>query len=204
MKPEILKNFYVLEGLDGAGTTTQLDKLTERAQAENLPLDRDFEPTRGVIGSFLRQILVGELTVARSALPFLFAADRAEHLDGGAGIRSRLAAGRKVLSDRYLFSSLAYQGTEGAADWIKTLNRQFPLPEAVFFLDIDVPTAQKRIAARGGKPELFDAAELQEKIRLGYEQSWEQLTDTGCRLVRIDATLSIPEITAKLWAEIYR
>src|SRR5690606_7064266 len=105
--------FVVLEGIDGAGTTTQVARLTHRLRREKSAARATREPSDGPIGSLVRQILTGRIVVpgGRSpgwaAMALLFAADRMDHVE--AEIEPFLAEGGVLVSDRYDASSLAYQ-----------------------------------------------------------------------------------------------
>ena len=103
----MLKNFIVFEGIDGSGTTTQIKKLAERFPKEKVFVSA--EPTKNETGLFLRRMLKGEFSVNEKTASFLFAADRCEHLYGKNGILEQIQNGKIALSDRYFFSSLAYQ-----------------------------------------------------------------------------------------------
>lgn len=201
---ETWKGFFALEGLDGSGTTTQLRSLAALAAETGRSQKATFEPTDGPVGAFLRKVLKGAEKLTHRSLALLFAADRQEHLFGENGIAPLLSRGTQVVTDRYLFSSLAYQSLDLPWEAVWALNKDFPFPEKVFFLDIDVKTAQERILRRGEGMELFDEAKLQEKIRLGYEETWKRLSDEGLSLIRIDAKLSPSEITTKIWDEMGR
>ena len=76
----ILENFIVLEGLDGSGTTTQLEMLEERFKTLTIPFFSTFEPTKSGTGELIREILKGKKKVHPDTIAFLFAADRNEHL----------------------------------------------------------------------------------------------------------------------------
>ena len=78
----ILKGLIVLEGLDGAGTTTQMKRLVEKMKLSSYPCIGTFEPTEGPVGTLIRQILAKKLSVEPSTLAYLFASDRNEHLRG--------------------------------------------------------------------------------------------------------------------------
>ena len=132
---DCLSNFYVLEGLDGSGTTTQLEILDERLGALGVSHLCTSEPTDGEVGRLLRAALQGRIRLHPYTIAHLFAADRNEHLRAsGVGILDRLKAGDLVISDRYLFSSLAYQGAQCGVDFVWSLNSRFPLPSAVIYL----------------------------------------------------------------------
>jgi dTMP kinase len=134
-----------------------------------------------------------------TTLALLFAADRAEHLlERGAGILKRLERGELVLSDRYLFSSLAYQSLDCDFEYVRALNAGFPLPRDVVFLDTPVRESQRRLGGRGG-PELFDGADIQDRILDNYRRGFALYRDSGLRLHVLDGTLPPDDIFEKLW-----
>lgn len=132
-KSEIIRGFIVFEGLDGAGTTTQAGLLEKKFKEEGITCSAGFEPTDNFIGKIIRRILRGEEEVAPGTLAKLFAADRHEHLyNNSSGIIARCRRGEIVISDRYLFSSLAYQSIIFGFDRVLKLNSEYPLPEHLF------------------------------------------------------------------------
>jgi dTMP kinase len=158
----------VLEGVDGAGTTTQTELLCQ-ALRSTLPVQATREPSSGPIGAQLRQALSGRWVTptplglrAPSAvtLALLFAADRQDHLE--AEILPLLAEGVSVVSDRYYHSSVAYQSLTGAGsiEWIRELNKHARRPDLTIVLDVPADVAERRRRARGGR-ELFDENQLQ-------------------------------------------
>ncbi|NNM55398.1 MAG: dTMP kinase [Spirochaetales bacterium] len=205
-KREIWKGFFVLEGMDGSGTTTQLELCRTRAQQENLALDCEAEPTTGAIGTLLRRFLRRELEGSAQTLAWLFAADRQEHLFARSGIQHRLTEGRKILTDRYWFSSMAYQSLDLSWDQVWALQATFPLPEAIFFLDVDTQTAAERRDQRALAEELFEKAPLQERIRSGYHLVWEQLQreSPDSEIIIIDGRKPKPEIHSEIWERLCR
>ncbi|MEI8092955.1 MAG: dTMP kinase [Spirochaetales bacterium] len=203
-KREVLHGFFVLEGIDGAGTTTQLRRLEARAVETGLSLRADCEPTPYPAGVLIRQILRREVTAHPGTIARLFAADRQQHLEGLGGIREAVSGGIKVLSDRYFFSSLAYQSLECGWEAVAELNAGFPLPEALFFLDIEVMTAQHRINSRGQAREIYEDALVQEKVRQGYHRAIDEAQAQGLEVHRLDARLGVEELTDSIWARICR
>lgn len=201
---ERLKGFFVLEGIDGAGTTTQLRRLEARARAEGRRLRADCEPTAHAVGALIRAILRHEVEAHPGTLAPLFAADRWEHLEGSGGIRQALAAGWQVLSDRYWFSSLAYQSLDRPWDEVWALNAGYPLPEALFWLDLPVDQAQDRIDRRGQARERFEDAPTQRLIQEGYLQALSQAESQGLEIVRLDARLPVDVLEDSIWARICR
>ena len=191
----ILKNFIVFEGIDGAGTSTQIKKICEKSPQKFF---QTAEPTSLETGKFLRKMLGGEFSVDEKTNSFLFAADRAEHLYGKNGIIEQSNNGKTVISDRYLFSSLAYQSISCGEELPKLLNSTFPLPEILFFFEIDPEISLKRVDSRNEKKEIYEKIETQKKIALEYEKiisEYENNPSYTMKIIRIDATKSIEEIS---------
>src|SRR5580658_957770 len=131
--------FVVLEGIDGAGTTTHVGRLAERLRSSRVPVRVTREPSDGPVGTLVRQVLTGRIVSPGGRAPgwatmaLLFAADRMDHVD--AEIEPFIASGGVVISDRYDASSLGYQsvmsgsGGGGAIDWIRLINRHALRPD---------------------------------------------------------------------------
>ena len=183
----IMNNFIVLEGLDGSGTTTQAKLL-----AQHLNGVFTFEPSDNAVGTLIRQILRKEKSVTADTLAYLFKADRQEHLFGKNGIIQQINDSKTVVCDRYLFSSLAYQSLNCDFDEILRLNKDFPLPSVLFFIDTPIEECLKRIGTRGSEPELFEKAELQRKIYDNYLRGFAAFNEIN--LIKLDGTKSIEEL----------
>jgi dTMP kinase len=161
--------FLVIEGIDGAGTTTQTERLALALEERGIATHRTREPTDGPIGKLLRQILAGEhAPTDATTLGLLFAADRADHLQRE--IAPALDSGKVVISDRYYHSSLAYQGSEEDRSWIAILNQRAVVPDCTFFLQVDPKVAAKRRDEDNRDEELFDKLETQMRVAEGYRQ----------------------------------
>lgn len=191
----ILKNFIVFEGIDGAGTSTQIKKLVE---SDSNKYFATAEPTTGETGKFLRKMLGGEFKVDPKTSAYLFAADRCEHIYGENGVMHQLESGKTVVSDRYFFSSLAYQCVTCGEELPKLLNSPFPLPEYLFFFEINPEISLKRVDSRNEKKEIYEkldyqikTAELYNSVIKEYEKS---SAETGMKIIRVDATKTIEEI----------
>lgn len=190
--------FIVLEGLDGSGTTTQAERISEALRAEGHRVRTTREPSDGPIGTQLRLALTGRLglphgrgPLSEETLALLFAADRLDHL--AAVIEPAIQRGEIVLCDRYVLSSLAYQGSALPMAWVEEINARARAPDLTLFLEIDVATAARRRAARGGEVELFEADERQARIATRYLEAIRRRPRE--RIVRIDGAQSVEEVT---------
>ena len=145
--------FIVLEGIDGSGTTTQLDRLDRHLRGRGRRVHATREPSTGpsaaCCGRSCSAATVGPTAppVDGLAMALLFAADRRDHLRRE--IEPALAAGTDVVSDRYLLSSLAYQAEEAERDWVAGLAREVRLPDLTLLLDVPVAVAAARRRAAG-------------------------------------------------------
>lgn len=199
----VLKNFIVFEGIDGAGTSTQIKKLVERNPD---CFTATAEPTTGETGKFLRRMLSGEFSVDEKTNAFLFAADRCEHLYGKNGVIEQLNNGKTVVSDRYFFSSLAYQSVTCGKEFPAFLNSQFPLPELLFFFEINPEISLSRVNARNEKKEIYEKIDFQKKTAELYNSVISEYEkdskNSGMKVIRIDASKSIEEISEIIYKEV--
>jgi dTMP kinase len=174
---EVLPGFIVFEGLDGAGTTTQAHRLVERL-SRYTPAEFTCEPTGFATGALIRTLLHGPEYAQPETLALLFAADRHEHLyRPEQGIRALLAAGKTVVCDRYLFSSLAYQGSLTDFEFVARLNAPFPLPEHLIFIDTPLNEAFRRMEGRGNRDTL-EQMDVQEQVAPRYRAVIREFRET--------------------------
>ena len=190
-----LNNFVVFEGGDGSGTSTQMEKL------KSLPfpsLYTTFEPTNGPIGRLIRSGLRGEISLQKETIAYLFAADRNEHVFGPGGIEERTSRGDLVVCDRYVLSSLVYQGITCGEELPLKLNSIFPRPELLLFFDLDPEIAQKRMEMRRQK-EIYESLEFQLLVWKRYRALLPQLEEEGCRIEIINASQPPEEVARDVW-----
>ncbi|ACH95015.1 dTMP kinase [Borrelia recurrentis] len=157
---KILKNFYCIEGIDGSGKTSIIQKL-QKICNNKMKYHFTKEPSTGIIGKLIRKQLTNFKNPLRKvSLAHLYVADRYEHLYNiQNGIITILNKNQtKVISDRYLFSSIAYQGELGYK-----LNKDFPLPEKLFFIKTDPNIAFKRIQKNRTQADIFEFEEAKFK-----------------------------------------
>ena len=200
----VLKNFVVFEGIDGAGTSTQIKKIVE---SDPQRFVATAEPTSLPTGKFLRRMLSGEFHVDEKTNAYLFAADRCEHIFGKGGVKELCESGKVVVSDRYFFSSLAYQSVSCGLELPMLLNSPFPLPEYLFFFEINPEISLGRVNARNGHKEIYENLEAQKKIAALYEKVISMYESDPAKreemkIIRIDATQSIPEISRLIKEEL--
>lgn len=172
--------FIALEGIDGAGLTTQSNILAERILSLGMDVLVTKEPTSSPIGKVIRKVLSGELLHEPCVLALLFAADRAQHFSSE--ILPALLKGKVVISDRYVLSSLAYQGLYLPVSWIKEVNSCVPPPDICILIDVDEATARERMRKRGKDVEIFERTGDAELIRRNFlelagELPWVKVVD---------------------------
>lgn len=208
----ILQNFIVFEGIDGAGTSTQIEMLKNRPEAKDFLFTA--EPTSAPTGKFLRQMLKGDFPLQNESAAYLFAADRNEHVNGKlltqgntlvTGIKEACQSGKKVVSDRYLFSSLAYQSINCPPEVPRLLNSLFPLPQLLFYFEISPKDSLSRLGDRNFR-EIYEKEDflnrtVQEYHNVLSEYS-EKTKSQGMKIVLIDAKKTKEEISANIWQEI--
>lgn len=193
--------FIVLEGVDGAGTTTHTKLLADALRGRGLPVHTTREPSDGPIGVQIRQILTGRLVVpgingprppSWSTMALLFAADRMDHVE--ASITPNLMDGVTVISDRYYHSSVAYQSITGGGDaetiaWVKEINKHARRPDLTIVLDVPDDVAEKRRLSRSAGREMFDDRELQSQLAGFYRRFADHFPDERLVFVRGDRDL---------------
>ncbi len=193
----------VIEGLDGAGTTTQAKRLVEHVRAKGGKAHSTREPSDGPVGRLIREMLTGNHAIAnqklsQSTFGLLFAADRLDHMQRE--VEPKLAAGELVVSDRWYHSSLAYQGTGAERDWIAMLNARARKPDLTIFLEVRPEVAARRRAAAGRVQELFEDIQMQEEVAAGYKATIAELTAQGERIETIDGEASPDAVFAAITA----
>lgn len=161
-----LGRLVVFEGLDGCGKSTQVARLAESLQKGGHDPLVTREPTDGEYGRRIRAMAHGDAPpVAREEELRWFVEDRREHVAGT--VSPALAAGRHVLCDRYFLSTAAYQGARGldATRILAQSEAEFPIPDLVLLLELDVEAALARVRTRGARVEgAFEARDRLERV----------------------------------------
>ena len=190
-----------VEGLDGAGTTTLVRALGDRLGQSGQACRLTAEPSRGPIGLMIRQALAGEIEFDEPTLALLFAADRLDHL--ARKIKPALEQGVPIITDRYNWSSLAYQSISLAPDWVAAINRQARPADLTLFLDASVETCLDRLGRRGGAAERYEKKSVLDRVRAGYLALAEQAAEQGQAVLTIDAEQSPDQVTAQAEAAVW-
>ncbi len=199
--------FVVFEGIDGSGTTTQIQRYAVHLKAQRRMVHVTREPSGGPVGTMLRLALSHRVVLPSAfeaqTMALLFAADRLDHL--AAEVEPLLRDGAVVLSDRYDLSSLAYQSatTQGTDPgetiaWIRTLNRHARRPAVTVVLDVSPEVAESRRRSRGGSAELYDDDGLQARLARAYRDA-EALVP-GDAVVHVDGDRPVDEVAAAVIA----
>ena len=185
--------FIVIEGLDGSGKTTQAILLADKLSKSHKVL-LTAEPSKGKIGTFIRNCCLYEQTrLPTEAEALLFAADRIEHMQEE--LKPALDDGKIVLCDRYVYSTLAYQGSAGLSlDWIKTINSRAIQPDFSLFLDVPPDRVLERLQR---KKSVMETLETQQKVR----EIYLKYVDKG-ELIRIDGDNSKEDVANELYAKV--
>lgn len=183
--------FICIEGLDGCGKTTQAKLLAKKLRKSHNAV-YTAEPSHGRIGTYIRNsCLYGKKRLSSVLEALLFAADRIEHLE--TEVIPALEEGRLVISDRYVYSSLAYQGAAGLSlDWIETVNEHALQPDLAVFIDVDPEAVVSRLKP---KKSVMEDLETQKKVR----QTYLKFVKEG-RLTRIDGNRSESEVAEDVYA----
>ena len=185
--------FIVIEGLDGSGKTTQSNLLTNKL-SENHKVLCTAEPSHGKVGTFIRNdCLYEERRLPTEVEALLFAADRIEHLK--TELAPALSEGKIVICDRYIYSSLAYQGSAGLSlDWIKTINSRALEPDFALYIDVPPERVLERLQR---KKSVMETVETQMKVREIYLKYVEK-----GELIRIDGDRKKDAVAQELFLKV--
>ena len=187
----------VLEGIDGAGKTTQASLLEEHLRKKGREVFRTAEPTPFPSGVALREALGGKVKKSECEMATMFVLDRIAHnIHPTEGIRAILDAGKDIICDRYYYSTLAYQGQSTDYAWVKSMNLSCPeirKPDLCIYLDLTPAQSLERIRAGRDSVEIYENEETLTKVRNAFLSVLDDLSSTD-RIVRIDAYRTPEEI----------
>ncbi len=184
--------FICIEGLDGSGKTTHSRCLVENLKCRDFDAVYTSEPSSGPIGDFIRcYVLERKKRVPGVVEALLFAVDRVDHVERE--VRPALHREQIVICDRYLYSSLAYQGAAGLdLDWIREINRYALTPDLAIYLDVSPEMVVKRIK----RPKsVMETLKTQRKV----QEIYQKLMGEGL-LMRVDGDRPKEEVSKDILA----
>ncbi len=209
LKKNPYKGLYIaLEGIDGSGKTTQVEKLAEyfKKQGREVVLTR--EPRKkGFIGDLIHKVLLGEVKVPSVSLQYLFSADRSIHHEEV--VLPSLKEGKVVITDRCFWSAIVYgilDRTGGKYDKkdadlllisqsILSMYHQFTVPDYTFYLKIPLNESLKRLRTKKAKKEIYEDKEKISKVFQGYEYLKDRFKD---EIDIVDGAGKIEEVTKRI------
>lgn len=200
------KNLFIaFEGIDGSGKSTQVKLLTESLQKAGHKVYFTFEPTDSPIGSLITKIFRHQMEADNRTIAGLFVADRLDHLlNKTNGIIKKLEEGYTVITDRYCFSSYAYQGAHMSLDWViqaNSLSTDLLRPDLNIFIDISPETGMSRINKGRTLVELYETIENLRKVKDTYFEAFEKLKDQE-KICIINGERTPELIAADIWNEV--
>lgn len=184
MPPHLRRRFIVFEGIDGSGTTVQSQLLYETLREWKFPVYLTAEPSQGIVGKLLREILGGKTYTylnrmnpekLKVILALLFTADRADHV--WTELEPHWENDEIVICDRYSLSTLCYElGELTDRGWIEDIGRSLPTPDLTLYLRLSADQAFDRLEKRwaekgegGAESEIFEKRAFQEKLVENYD-----------------------------------
>lgn len=179
-----------VEGIDGAGKTTQVRRLERWLEERDVAFISTKEPTQGPWGQKIRESArLGRLSPSDELQAFL--ADRRQHVSEL--LLPSLAEGKVVIVDRYYFSTVAYQGARGMDPAEILLANAFaPAPDVLVVIDVPPLTGLRRIRERGDQADLFEKEDELARARdifLGLQAAFMTIVDGSAHIDDIESTI---------------
>ncbi len=189
--------FIALEGLDGSGSSTQVQLLSDWVFRKGLKAHITKEPTNNIIGGLIRGQLTNSWKTSQVCFQLLFSADRAHHLE--TEIEPSLKKGNIVISDRYLYSTLAYGPVEGPdMEWLEQINSKFRRPDLTIILKVPPKVCMERINKNRHEVELFESEDKLAKVWNNYEKIVKKYHD----IVIVDGNRPVEKVHQDIAKEV--
>ncbi len=174
------KNLFIaFEGIDGSGKSTQVKLLAQKLEQAGHKVYVTCEPTGGPIGKIIRDIFNHRMEGDHRTIAALFVADRLEHiLNKTDGILKMLNEGYTVITDRYYFSSYAYQSEFMGLDWViqaNSVSAGLLRPDLNVYIDILPELSIERLEKGRDSVELYETLENLQNVRNKYLEVMEML-----------------------------
>lgn len=207
---ELEKNPYsglyiALEGIDGCGKTTQLEKLSEYFKSRGREVVLTREPRKsGIIGDLVHQVLLGKVKLPSVSLQYLFSADRAANHQEI--VLPALKSGKVVITDRCFWSAIVYgilDRTGGKYDKndadlllmtqsILSMYHQFTVPDRTFYLKISLEESWRRLKEKQDTKEIYENKDKIAKVLTGYEYLKDRF---GEEITEVDGSQPVEKVT---------
>lgn len=195
--------FIVFEGIDGAGKTTQVDLLAQNLASLGREVSLSAEPTTLATGKAIRRALSGEDKKSECEMAAMFVLDRIAHnINSETGIRALTERGIDVISDRYYYSSLAYQGTATDYEWVKVMNINSPeirRPDLCIYLDLLPEQSLERISRGRESLEIYENLEKLTTVRAKFLSVVEDLRRDGESIYVVNAARAAEDIAKEIF-----
>ena len=194
--------FIVFEGIDGAGKSTQVQLLKQKLEEMGRNVALTAEPTDLESGRALRAALSGKVKKTECEMATMFVADRIAHNTCENGILDLCDKGFDVISDRYYYSTLAYQGQTTDYSWVKAMNTLCPeikRPDLCIYLDLLPEQSLARISKRGEAVEIYENAERLTAVRNAFLSVIDDLRGDGEKIFAVNADRSPEEISCDIF-----
>ncbi len=192
--------FIVFEGLDGSGKSTQIENLKAKLRTENIRCHFTREPSDSIPGGLIRSAMKKKTTFHNDTSALLFLADRIEHVTKD--IIPLLEEGIHVVSDRYYYSNIAYQGLSSDMNMLYTLNELLIMnklrPDYTIFLNVSLEESLKRISQDRVQTDLYEEKDLLLRIREHFFQTFERMKDKE-NIITINADGDAESTFEKIW-----
>ena len=197
--------FIVFEGIDGSGKTTQARMLAEYLEKNGRKASLTAEPTALPTGRALREALGGKIKRTECQMAVMFVDDRIAHnVHPTEGIAALLESGVDVISDRYYYSTLAYQGQSTDYEWVKGMNINCPeikKPDLCIYIDLLPEQSLERISNGRDSVEIYENLDTLTKVREKFLSVISDLKDTE-NIHIIDGYRPLEEIFADIRREV--
>ena len=201
------KNFFIaFEGIDGSGKSTQVKLLSEKLKQEGFKIYTTFEPTDSPIGSVIKNIFRHRIEADHRTIAGLYVADRLDHLlNKTNGILKKTEEGYTVITDRYYFSSYAYQGTHMSLDWViqaNSLSAELLRPDLTIFIDVPPEVSMQRLSEGRDMIQLYESLENLHNVRAKYFEAFDKLKNDE-NIFIVDGNRSFEDIFNDVWNKVF-
>ncbi|TMI68976.1 MAG: dTMP kinase [Bacteroidetes bacterium] len=201
------KNYFIaLEGIDGSGKSTQVKLLSDKLKKEGFKIYTTFEPTDSPIGSVIKNIFRHRIEADHRTIAGLYVADRLDHLlNKTNGILKKMEEGYTVVTDRYYFSSYAYQGTHMSMDWViqaNSLSAELLRPDLTIFIDVQPEVSMQRLSEGRDMIQLYESLENLHNVRSKYMEAFDRLKNEEIVFIT-DGNRPVDAIANDVWTKVY-